>query len=548
LDGRLEVLDALLMVSAGKTSTANQRLDDRKPPLFSFPHSGSGLVASASCSCLLALKGGAVMKKQLSRETAMEVPMLPKPSRSLTVLTLLLLIFPMFLGRPALAEQRTLYVDAAATENGDGSRHRPFWRITDAVERARVLQQEDSGRKERIVIEVGPGTYTGSYESSDLASNPRLEPLPIILNFAGLTLRGETKFEEDEDELLTGFYPPESKTFVTTKNVLTRGQVLLLIATTTDGMAGDRNAVSGFVMDALALEDPLAVGGFDIYADRVSDFSIHHNLLRGGTSGIGTRYASGTVEANFRPANSANSPGIFMTGGSMVHPARVTLRRNRSTQNALGATVGAVANFVQLDLGTSALRLEPLQTTYDPTNPDDQKNIPDTFEVRIEDNDFSNNRSFGLKCGFFPPFYYTTVDATQPITGILNVLVRNNRFNANGDYGIIVDAFMPSRSNPRELTGMFEATFEHNSFIDNGRKVALFDFTQVGASLGRMSRQDYKYIQDSTFQVADLDGELEGFDYDHPLDDPYDGSPVVGNFLIVNGDLQPNGIWITPIR
>src|SRR5262249_47064185 len=51
----------------------------------------------------------------------------------LTVFTLLVLVFLMLLARPALAERRTLYVDAAATENGDGSRHRPFWRITAAL-------------------------------------------------------------------------------------------------------------------------------------------------------------------------------------------------------------------------------------------------------------------------------------------------------------------------------------------------------------------------------------------------------------------------------
>lgn len=53
-------------------------------------------------------------------------------------------------------------------------------------------------------------------------------------------------------------------------------------------------------------------------------------------------------------------------------------------------------------------------------------------------------------------------------------------------------------------------------------------------------------MQESTFQVADPDGELEGFDFDHPLNDPFDGSPVVGNVLIVNGVVQPNGIRITP--
>jgi len=59
-------------------------------------------------------------------------------------------------------------------------------------------------------------------------------------------------------------------------------------------------------------------------------------------------------------------------------------------------------------------------------------------------------------------------------------------------------------------------------------------------------RASFGYMQHSTFDVAALDGELEGFDYDHPLEDPFDGSPVVGNVLLVNGQVQPNGIQITP--
>ncbi len=54
-------------------------------------------------------------------------------------------------------------------------------------------------------------------------------------------------------------------------------------------------------------------------------------------------------------------------------------------------------------------------------------------------------------------------------------------------------------------------------------------------------------MQESMFEVADLDGEMEGFDYDHLLNDPFDGSPVVGNVILVNGEVQPNGIRITPL-
>src|SRR5262249_2187115 len=158
-----------------------------------------------------------------------------------------------------------------------------------------------------------------------------------------------------------------------------------------------------------------------------------------------------------------NNIGIFITGGPRAHPPRMTLRRNRSTQNAGGASVFAVANFVTLDLGANTLRLEPLQMIYDISNPEDQPRIPDTFEATIEGNDFSDNHLLianGLRCAFYPPIHYSTMDATQPISGTLHMTVRDNRLNGNGDYGITVDAGFSNRSDPRRLTGIFEGTFE----------------------------------------------------------------------------------------
>jgi hypothetical protein len=137
--------------------------------------------------------------------------------------TLLVLALPLLLARPALAERRTLYVDATATENGDGSREHPFWRITDGVVRARALRQEDGdGQEKRIVIHVLPGTYVGSYKQSHLNDNPRLELLPIILNVSDLSLEGGTELDEDADGLPTGTYPRESETLLTTDLPLRR--------------------------------------------------------------------------------------------------------------------------------------------------------------------------------------------------------------------------------------------------------------------------------------------------------------------------------------
>ncbi len=465
------------------------------------------------------------------------------------ILSLLVLTPALLLAQPALAEHRHLYVDAAAKENGDGSREHPFWRITDGIVAARTLRQHD--HHHRITLRVLPGTYVGSFDQGHLAGDPRLEMLPIILNVSNLSVEGGTELEEDVDGLPTGTYRPESETLLALEVCqpacpLARGRTLLLIAATNDGMAGNRVSVRGLVIDGRSEGITEAVG-FGIFADRVTDFSIHHNLLRRCGGGFASRMASGTLEANVCLNN--NNIGFFVTGGNLAHPASAVLRRNRSTQNAGGASLFAVANFVGLVLGANTLMLEPLQMIYDRNNPEDVRNIPDQLEATVEGNDFSENHlliATGLRCTFYPPIHYTTMDATQPITGTLNVNVRDNRLHRNGDHGITIDAGFSNRSDPRELTGRFEGTFENNALIDNGRNTSLMGFTNRDASTGLGSRQDYKYMQESTFQVADLDGELEGFDYDHPLEDPFDGSPVVGNVLIVNGQVQPNGISVSP--
>src|SRR6266852_5381170 len=268
--------------------------------------------------------------------------------------SLLVLTAALLLAQPALARQADLYVDAAAKENGDGSRAHPFWRITDGVVAARAVRQHHH----RITLRVLPGTYVGSYNLDHLAKNPRLELLPIIVNVSNLSLEGGTELDEDADGLPTGSYPLESETLLTTDLPLTRGQALLLIATTDDGMAGNGVSATGFVIDAQA-PLPAGVPGFQIYVDRVSDFSIRRNLLRQG-SGFGTRLASGAFERNLSIANNPSPPpgglgstGMFITGGSVARPAAVTLRRNRSRQNGGGTSVDAVANLLQLDLGAN---------------------------------------------------------------------------------------------------------------------------------------------------------------------------------------------------
>src|SRR6266849_201728 len=83
----------------------------------------------------------------------------------LTTLSLLVLTPALLIAQPALARHADLYVDAAAKENGDGSREHPFWRITDGVVAARALRQQHHHQHHRVTLHVLPGTYVGSYDT-----------------------------------------------------------------------------------------------------------------------------------------------------------------------------------------------------------------------------------------------------------------------------------------------------------------------------------------------------------------------------------------------
>jgi hypothetical protein len=357
---------------------------------------------------------------------------------------------------------------------------------------------------QRIVIHVAPGTYAGSYDAAALRDNPDLEILPIILNASKLTLRGETTLIEDDRGLPTGT-ETGTETVITSDRPLALGQSLLLIAPTTDGMEPNDVTVSGFVLDA-QIPATSNLRGRGIIADRAMGFVIRRNLIRHAFVGIETRLASGIIQGNLLVNNNGGS-GVAAGGGSQAQPAQVTIRGNRATENLEGLILGAVANTLQVQIGENEVTVSPLQTTFNRDDPHDEENIPDRLEATVSENDFSGNRSAGLRCFFLSPNIYNTSDATQPITGTIVTTVRNNLLRANGDYGIDVDAGFPFRNTPRQFIATFDGTFSENDLGGNARAPAFFGFTRVFVSLGIVPRSQFKYLQDSRFDAVDSDGE-----------------------------------------
>src|SRR5262249_5529229 len=157
-----------------------------------------------------------------------------------------------------------------------GGAANPYWRITDAVTRARNDRQSATiPANETIVIHVAAGTYVGSYNPSGSAA--QMELLPIVLNMPNVVLSGETVLAIDARSLPTGIVPGSAETILTSADPLGNpGQMLVAIISTTDGEAGNNVTVTGFSFD-----QPFSIHyGTAVFADHVSGFAIRSNWMR----------------------------------------------------------------------------------------------------------------------------------------------------------------------------------------------------------------------------------------------------------------------------
>ena len=124
----------------------------------------------------------------------------------------------------------------------------------------------------------------------------------------------------------------------------------------------------------------------------------------------------------------------------------------------------------------------------------------------------------------------------------LTATVTGNTMNGNGNYGLDVEGGDTEPAGSKVFRGAFMGTFSGNQLLGNGRNGTIFTYTFGNIPPSNSSI----YVRDSVYQVLDLDGELAGFDYANPLNDPLDGTPL-NNSLIVNGAVVPAGIKISPV-
>jgi hypothetical protein len=421
-----------------------------------------------------------------------------------------------------------LYVNAASSPNGDGSAAKPYWRITDAVTRARNDRQSAViPLSETIVIHVAPGTYIGSYSPSGSAK--QMELLPIVLNMPNVVLGGATVLALDARGLPTGVAPGTAETILISSDPLGSPiQMLVAIISTTDGGTGNNVTVTGFTFD-----QPLAYHfGTAVFADHVSGFAIRGNWMRNAGKQVNIRFASGVLEGNL-VTDSPNGVGIYIATGSASYPAEVTAHANRSTRNAEhGLMAMATVQHKDPDLGLTKFTALPQSLT---------KAEAHKLDVTIAGNDFSQNGNLGLRLMIISPsFFFNAGDDAVPPA--LTATVIGNTLNDNGNYGLDIEGGDTYLAGSKTMWGTFTGTFAGNQMLDNGRNAVIFTFTYGNVAPNNSS----VYLRNSVFQALDLDGELAGFDYANPLNDPIDGTPL-NNTLIVNGVVVAPGIKISPV-
>ena len=362
---------------------------------------------------------------------------------------------------PVYAESShaTIYVDCAATSRGNGSARRPYWRITDALERARQLRPEDP---RRIVIRVAAGICSGNFETQPTGQTTRPpELLPLVLNVPNLTLHGAGIMEYAEG------YPvaqrPGTATTVTVDTVRYGWfeNTVILVAPTADGGRAD-----GTIIEGLAIDDEFnSVHG--IWITRTQHITVRDNVVEHvNFAAMNVTECSGNIVGNVLHDG---TPGLAVAGGSQDNPSKLYVGGNSITANYTGMHV--FANSTVTGPGHFETVANPLEMLPYPINPTANQ-VGNRIDVDIGDNDVSNNY-FGMRFAMIGVGQYPYSQ-----TGNINAIVHDNRFMDNAGYPFSVESGFVFRGTssywtnpdlfdfPEGYIGFFAAPFVTHGPID----------------------------------------------------------------------------------
>jgi hypothetical protein len=478
-------------------------------------------------------------------------------SSSKTFILRLSLVAFMVLGLAASARARTVYVRAdAAPDSADGTRERPFRRITDALHQIEMFAEDEASaednRSERFVVDIGPGTYVGAYSGALLAAHPEWEVLPLWVNVSNIEVSGATR-------IVSGLHRGESlglvdDTLVTvgeeivsvTPNGLASdtAQVMMVLGPTGPGRNLHNVRIKGLHFDGIYHD------GIGVYIDRVSSFSITATVFERLGAATRSRGSNGSWSRNYA---TANMQAAILTGGSILNPANLRLVGDRCVGNdVIGVLLNPTGSYaLTIDPGQSGRNSAPIQTVFDLSNPADRRNVPDTLQVQVYDGDYSDNGLVGLRVFELGirTNTYTTAALDQPISSHLDATFASNAFERNGSadapfgYGVSLDAGFPSRKvkglEQPVFTGTYELHFADNTFSGNLTASLFAGFTRFGISTV------FKPLRNAIIDI--LEDEAIDSVYDNPQCDPFDPTHTpLGNALTVNGTVIPHGAPFCP--
>ncbi len=318
----------------------------------------------------------------------------------------------------AASSPATVYVDCAATSRGNGSEARPYWRITDALEKARALRRESA---RRIAIRVAPGTCSGNFETQPTGQSTRPpELLPLVLNVPNLTLHGAGVMDYAEGFPVAPRAGTATTVTVDTQHLGLFNNAVIYVGPTTDGGRAD-----GTVIEGLVIDDAFN-SWFGMFINRTQRITVRNNVVEHVNWGaISGSECSGRIVGN---VVHDGIPGIIVAAGTPSNPSSLYIGGNTATRNYAGVFVFGTAMATEhLDMGAN-----PLEELPYPINPTANQ-MGNHIEVEMAGNDVSNNY-YGLRVMMLGGTKYPYAQ-----TGNISANFHHNRFIDNDGYPFAVD-------------------------------------------------------------------------------------------------------------
>jgi hypothetical protein len=421
-----------------------------------------------------------------------------------------------------------LFVDpasATATLGGACSEAVPCKRINDALGEARRLR--GAGHAERIHIRVAAGTYTGTYRPVE-GQPATMEELPLLLNVPRLTLEGATVLGPDDamgvpDCPTAGCYG----TNITTADTAVNGEALILVAATKGGPA-----VSDVLVRGLSIYYPAPSAGLPLFFDRVTNLRIEGNFVTNGTTGPFGRLSTVEMIGN---VVRGGAPAFCATAGTAAMPSRALVVRNRLEKSLVGGFLVGTTDIRDILLLSPRLELELV--------PIDASSMGNVISGAFVNNAMNDNQWAGMR---LISIFNQGFGFPVPATGEMDVVVVGNTFLRNGRTGLSFDSGFSHRSRPEPLTGRFTAHLDDNRYEENGSWPMVISFNRLDPVGMPNNLAMWKFMETSTAEIWDADGETAAASVVNPACDPYPEPCTVPPANPLRNELMVHGAAAQP--